>query len=367
MSEISIADDRIVSFDKENHEQINIDEPSTSKESSDITAEKEKIEDTDLHNSEQQQNTSKTDCNGDLKEKTNPKKIESGTIESGIIESEIKPSETNKSETKDSSFNESSSAEAKIDDTIFATTLQSSLNEIIKVVHGDLAMEILRCSNDITENNDEENNEKDQQTVRKEDDVSKDDTTDSAKECTVFPTAEDKNDSRESSNKTEEKSNIGIVHSPTAFGELIEEQLASDSALSTDRADHIVEWVKNSVVNANKEGTIVEKSKFKIYEENTTNEAEKRKMTTVTPPFISPKKSLKIVVNNIIKKSIKWLSFSCLNPYLTELAAGGRPSKDLEEKGKVFVHKFLGKEPQSHVGDGNDDYVFSYSVRPPFI
>ena len=61
------------------------------------------------------------------------------------------------------------------------------------------------------------------------------------------------------------------------------------------------------------------------------------------------------------------LSFSCLNPYLTELAASGRPSKDLEEKGKVFVHKFLGKEPQSHVGDGNDDYVFSYSVRLPFI
>jgi len=301
MSEISTADDRIVSFE-ENHEQINIDEPSTSKESSDITAEKEKIEGTDLHNSEQQQNTSKTDCNGDLKEKTNPKKIESGTIESGTIES----SETNKSETKDSNFNEPSSAEAKIDDTIYATTLQSSLNEIIKVVHGDLAMEILRCSNDITENNDEENNEKDQQTVRKEDDVSKDDMTDSAKECTTFPTAEDKNDSRESSNKTEEKSNIGIVHSPTAFGELIEEQLASDSALSTDRADHIVEWVKNSVVNANKEDTIVEKSKFKIYEENTTNEAEKRKMTTVTPSFISPKKSLKIVVNNIIKKSIKW-------------------------------------------------------------
>ncbi|XP_018300523.1 LOW QUALITY PROTEIN: altered inheritance of mitochondria protein 21 [Mycetomoellerius zeteki] len=301
MSEISAADDRIVSSDKENHEQMNINEPSTSKEALDATVEKEKIEDMDLHSSEQQPNTSKTDCNGDLKEETNLEKIESETTKSEIN----KPSETNKSETKES--NEPSSAEAKMDDTIYATTLQSSLNEIIKVVHGDLAMEILRCANDTTEDNDEENNEKDQQTVRKEDDVSKDDTADSVKECPTSPAAEDKNDSRESLNKTEEKSNIGIVHSPTAFGELIEEQLASDSALSTDRADHIVEWVKNSVVNANKEDNILEKTKFKIYEENTTYEAEKRKMTSVTPPFISAKKSLKIV-SNIIKKSIK-----CLN------------------------------------------------------
>lgn len=61
--------------------------------------------------------------------------------------------------------------------------------------------------------------------------------------------------------------------------------------------------------------------------------------------------------------------FGCVsrsNPYLTELAAAGRPSKDLEEKGKVFVHKFFDKEPQPHVGDGNDDCVFSYSVRHPF-
>ncbi|XP_011059522.1 PREDICTED: uncharacterized protein LOC105149070 isoform X3 [Acromyrmex echinatior] len=338
MSETSTADDRRVSFDKENHEQIKIDEPSTSKEALGI-AEKEKIEDADLHSSEQQQNTSKTDCNGDLKEKTNLKNIKSGTTESEIN----KPSETNKSETKDSNSNEPSSEEAKMDDTIYATTLQSSLNEIIQVVHGDLAMEILRCSNNITENNDEENNEKDQQTVRKEDDVSKDDVADSAKECTIFPTAEDKNDSRGSSNKTEEKSNIGIVHSPTAFGELIEEQLASDSALSTDRADHIVEWVKNSVVNANKEGTIVEKSKFKIYEENTTNVAEKRKMTSVSPPFISPKKTLKIVVNNIIKKSIK-----CLNKmHAMEGATESKRKVDTAEDDKTSRSSPSPKVPQN--------------------
>ncbi|XP_018349640.1 PREDICTED: serine-rich adhesin for platelets-like isoform X2 [Trachymyrmex septentrionalis] len=337
MSEISTADDRIVSFDKENHEQINIDEPSSSKQALDATAEKEKIEDTDLHNSEQQ-NTSKTDCNGDLKEETNLKKIESGTTESEIN----KYSETNKFETKDSNSNEPSSTEAKMDDTIYATTLQSSLNEIIKVVHGDLAMEILRCAND-TENNDEENNEKNQQTVRKED-VSKDDTADTAKECITFPAAEDKNDSRGSSNKTEERSNIGIVHSPTAFGELIEEQLANDSALSTDRADHIVEWVKNSVVNANKEGIIVEKSKFKMYEENTTSEAEKRKMSTVTPPFISPKKSLKIVVNNIIKKSIK-----CLNNkmHAMEGATESKRKVDTAEDDKTSRSSPSPKVPQS--------------------
>ncbi|XP_018397960.1 PREDICTED: uncharacterized protein LOC108775977 isoform X2 [Cyphomyrmex costatus] len=337
MSEISIADDGIVPSDKGNHEQMIVDERSTPTEALDIDIEKEKIEDTDLCSSEQQPHTSKTDCNGDLMEETNPEKIESET------KSETnKPSETNQSETKESSIDESSSAGAKVDDTLYATTLQSSLNEIIKVVHGDLAMEILRCANETTEeDNDEENKEKDQPTVRKEDDVSKDDITDSVKECTSLA-AEDKNDSRGSLDKTEEKSDIGIVHSPTAFGELIEQQLASDSALSTDRADHIVEWVKNSVANVNKEDNIVEESKFNIYEKITTNEAEKRKMTSITPPFISPKKSLKIV-SNIIKKSIK-----CLNKmHAMEGATESKRKVDTAENNKATRSSPSPKVPQS--------------------
>lgn len=163
-------------------------------------------------------------------------------------------------------------------------------------------MDILQSAGESAtgENSDKGNNEK-QQTVKKKHDVSIDDTSDISEKCPTAA-AKDERDSRESSEKTEEKSNFGIVCSPTAIGELVEEQLANNSALSTDHTDHIVEWVKNSVkVNANEESNIIEECKS----ENTMNETEKRKRLSITPPFVSPRKSQKLV-SNIIKKSIKW-------------------------------------------------------------
>jgi len=302
MSENS-ADTRAVSSDKENHEQMDISKPSTSKEVLDVTVKKDKIQ--DLLGSEKQQDGSKTDCNGDLKEETDPDK----TIDSKTTKSESIKAETVKTETLETKENNSDdrSTETKFteEDTLYTTTIDSNLKEILKMVHGELvAMEMLQVAGVIVKDSDEENNEKEQQMVKKEDEVSKDHIADSAKKCTTSPAAKDKRDSRGSSDQTDEKSNFGIVHSPTAIGELIEEQLASNSALSTDRTDHIVEWVKNSVVNANEEDNIVEECKSEIHEKNSTNEAENRKRL-VTPPFISPRKSQKIV-SNIIKKSIKW-------------------------------------------------------------
>lgn len=289
--EISPADDRAVSFDtKENHEQTDLDNLSTSKEASEVTAEKEKIENTDLLSSEKQQDPSKTDCNGDLKDDANLEKT---------------TSETDRSETKESSSDELRPSEARSSDEnyIYTTAMQSNLNDILKIVPEDLAMEMLQNADESAteKDNDRENNEE-QQTVKKEDDVSADNTADSTKKCTTSLAAKAKRDLRGSSEKTEEKSNFGIVCSPTAIGELIEEQLANDSALSTDRTDHIVEWVKNSVkIKANEESNIIEECKS----ESTMNEAEKRKRLSITPPFISLRKSQKLV-SNIIKKSIKW-------------------------------------------------------------
>lgn len=290
--EMSSADDKVVSFDKkENHEQTDFDKLSISKEASEANTEKEKIENTDLLSPEKQQDPSKTDCNGDLKDETNLGKTVT--------------SETNESETKESSSDELRPLETKPsdEDYIYATTVQSNLNDILKIVPEDLAMEILQNAGESAtmRDSDKENNEEEQQMIKKKDD-STDDTTDSTKKCTTSVAAKDKRDSRGSSEKVEEKSNFGIVCSPTAIGELIEEQLANNSALSTDRTDHIVEWVKNSVkIKANEESNIIEECKS----ENMTNEAEKRKRLSVTPPFISLRKSQKLV-SNIIKKSIKW-------------------------------------------------------------
>lgn len=300
-SEISSADDRAVSSDKKkNHEQMDIDKPSTSKEG--LDAEKEKIEDIDLLSPEKQQDASKTDCNGDLKEEeTNVDKIET----SEMVESETVVSETNESEKRNTS-DELNLVEVRSSDEeyTYSSAIQSNLNEILKIVHGDLAVEMLQQhhgESSTVKDSSKENNEE-EQTIKKKDDVSADDTAGSEKECTTSMVAKAKRDSTGSSEKTEEKSNFGIVRSPTAIGELIEEQLANNSALSTDRTDHIVEWVKNSVkVNANEESNIIEECKS----ENTTKEAEKRKNFNKTPPFISPRKSQKLV-SNIIKKSIKW-------------------------------------------------------------
>lgn len=310
------ANDGAISSDKENNEQTDIDEPSTSKEAPDATTEKENIEDIELLDSEKQQDASKTDCNGDLKEETGLDKTsesETNLPESKECNSDELYSTEGKSGEDDKFFTTTvksspNEMESGKDDKIYTTAIQSNLNEIMKVVHEDLAMEVLQTVGEsaTVKNSDKENDEEEQQTVKKKEDVSEDDTAGSAKKCTNSPDAKSKRDSRGSSDKTEEKSNFGIVHSPTAIGELIEEQLASNSALSADRTDHIVEWVKNSVVNVNEEDNIVEECKIsEMYKGSTTHEAEKRKLLSVTPPFISPRKSQKIV-SNIIKKSIKW-------------------------------------------------------------
>lgn len=296
------TEDRVASSDeKKNHEQTDIDKPSTSKEGLDI--EKEKIEDINLLNPETQ-DASKTDCNGDLKEETNIDNTEtSEMIESGAAVSV--EFETTESEKKSSIDELNSEARSSDEEYVYTSSVQSNLNEILKIVHGDLAMEMLQHDGEsatVKENSSKENNEEEQQTVKKKDDVSTDDTADSEKKCSSSTTAKAKRDSRGSSEKSEEKSNFGIVRSPTAIGELIEEQLANNSTLSTDRTDHIVEWVKNSVkANADEESNIIEECKS----ENTKKETEKRKNFNTTPPFVSPRKSQKLV-SNIIKKSIKW-------------------------------------------------------------
>jgi len=414
ISKNSSADDSAVSSDeKEKHEQIDVVKPSTSKEASDATTEKEKINDTDLLSIEKQQDASIIDCNGDLRLRLD--------LDLNRTLPSIDPIDYD-SETKESNSDELQSLGTKSseDGLIYSTTIQSNLNEILKIVHGDLAMDILRNSNSGTsakdndegsdneeqqetvneeeqqesvneeehqernneeeqqggnneeeqqggnneeeqqggnneeeqqggnseeaqqggnneeaqqkENSEEENNEEEQQegnneeeeeqqqegdneeeqqeenieqeqqTVQKENDAPTDDTASSSKKYTTSVAAKHKKDLKASSKKMEEKSNIEIVRSPTAIGELIEEQLANNSTLSTDRTDHIVEWVKNSVTaTAHEESNTLEECKS----ENTTSEVEKRKRHSITPPFVSPRKSQKLVCN-IIKKSIRW-------------------------------------------------------------
>ncbi|XP_077263938.1 uncharacterized protein LOC143898379 isoform X2 [Temnothorax americanus] len=359
--EVLLTDDGAVSPDKqENREQIDIDldKPSTSKEASAATADEEKIEGADLLRSKSQQDAfktdasktdtsktdvptadaseidaSKTDCNGDLTETTNLDGVES---------SEMIESETTEFESRENSDDISieTSNESVTEYHFCPTTKQNNLNDILKIVHGDLAMEMLQHADKsaTVKDSDEDNNEEEQQTVKKKDDVSTDDAAGNAIKCTTSVSVEDKRDSIESSEKTEEKLNLEIVRSPTAIGELIEEQLANNSTLSTDRTDHIVEWVKNSVLKANEESNIIEESKV----EKTTNEAEKRKMCSVTPPFVSSRKSQKLV-SNIIKKSIK-----CLNKmHAMEGAAESRRKVDTAEDDKTSRSSPSPKVPQS--------------------
>ncbi|XP_071560167.1 uncharacterized protein [Temnothorax nylanderi] len=368
--EILSTDDGAVSPEKkENREQIDIDidKPSTSKEASDATAEEEKIEGTDLLSSKSQQDASKTDasktdasetdasetdasktdvpktdasktdCNGDLTETTNLDSVES----SEMIESETTEFRNAEFESRENSddISRETSNESVTEYHFCPTTKQSNLNDILKIVHGDLAMEMLQHADKsaTVKDSDEDNNEE-QQTVKKKDDVSTDDAAGNAIKCTTSVAVEDKRDSIESSEKTEEKSNLEIVRSPTAIGELIEEQLANNSTLSTDRTDHIVEWVKNSVLKANEESNIIEEYKV----EKMTNEAEKRKICSVTPPFVSSRKSQKLV-SNIIKKSIK-----CLNKmHAMEGAAESRRKVDTAEDDKTSRSSPSPKVPQS--------------------
>ncbi|XP_029161140.1 uncharacterized protein LOC114932896 isoform X1 [Nylanderia fulva] len=284
-----------VSSDEEKDELADIDKASTSKEAADNQNEKV-ANDTDLLDKEEQ-NSFKTDCNGDSKEETNP-----GNVSSEKIEAEIKENVKEISSTEAKSGNE--------EVTECRSDVDERLDEILKVVHGDLQMieRVARISTPVKDN-DEDENGKERQTVRKEETVSEDDAVDSSQKCTTSATSkstEGEKDSKNFSMKAEEKSEIGIVGSPTTISELInEEELRGDSALSADQKDHIVEWVENSVkINADEENNVAEECQSQMYEKDTMETGKLQKLDDVH--VISSRKSQKIV-SNIIKKSIKWM------------------------------------------------------------
>lgn len=287
------ATNKAVSSDEEKDELTVIDKASTSKEAADNKNEKI-VEDTDLFDKEEQ-SACKTDCNGDSKEETNP-----GNVSSEKIEAEVKEN-----------VKELPSTEAKSDTqevTKCLAEVDQRLDEILKVVHGDLQMEMLQRVSTTVKDSDEDGSGKEQQTVKKEETVPEDNAVDSSKKCTTSATSkstEDEKDSKNFSTRAEEKSEIGIVGSPTTIGELInEEELGGDSALSVDQKDHIVEWVENSAkINADEGNNIAEECQSEMYEKDTMETAKLQKLDDVH--IISPRKSQKIV-SNIIKKSIKW-------------------------------------------------------------
>lgn len=365
MLEDSSAEDTAVSSDtKENHDQVDINKPSTSKASSNIV-EKEETENTDLSSSEVQKDATKTDCNGDLKEDADFDK--SVSLKSNNSETQESNSEEHNSTNTEPSEEEHPSEQVHPSEQIWSSeedkTTKKSLNEIFKIVHEDLALEIPQSDSKVAIAKDDvgESNEKEQQTVKKESDSSTDDTTSNSNSITLVKNKRDSTRSsspvflsdsfgilhspiaieesveeqlarnsallvdlvdvhktinsnnttlvknkKDSTRSSEISESFGIVHSPTAIDELVEEQLARNSALPTDRVDtHIVEWVKNTGGNSNDEDNIVEECK-EICEEGTTqNVAKKRKRLSITPPFASSRKSKKIV-SSIIKRSIKW-------------------------------------------------------------
>lgn len=277
---------------EEKGELINVDKASTSKEDAEVTNEKI-AKDVDLADKEKQ-NTFKTDCNGDSKEE-----IKSGSASSEKIKIKVKE-------------NLNSCTEERSDDQEVrkCSLVDQRLNEILKVVHGDLQMEVLQKVAGVpTKDNDEDGSGKYQQMVKKEGTPPKDNVCmDSSKKYTASATSkstEDERDSRSFTMRTEEKSEIGIVGSPTTISDLInEEELGGDNALSVDQKDHIVEWVENSAkVNADEENNIAEECQPEMYEKDTLETAKRQKLDDAH--VISSRKSQKIV-SNIIKKSIKW-------------------------------------------------------------
>lgn len=313
-----------------------IDKASTSKEDTDVNNEKV-IKDTDLADKEKQ-NAFKTDCNGDSKEET---KSENASLEK--IEVEVKENLKEFSSTEERSDNQEVRK--------CSPDVDQRLNEILKVVHGDLQMEMLQkiagVSTNAKDNDEEDGSGKDQQTVKKEGTPPKDNVCmDSSKKYTASATlksTEDERDSRSFSMRAEEKSEIGIVGSPTTISELInEEELGGDSALSVDQKDHIVEWVENSAkVNADEENNIVEECQPEMYEKDTMETTKRQKLDDAH--VISSRKSQKIV-SNIIKKSIK-----CLNRmHAMEGATEGRRRQvDTAEDDKTAKSSSSSEIPQS--------------------
>ncbi|XP_011263034.1 putative leucine-rich repeat-containing protein DDB_G0290503 isoform X3 [Camponotus floridanus] len=317
-------------------ELTDIDKASTSKEDTDVNNEKV-VKDTDLTDKEKQ-NAFKTDCNGDSKEET-----KSGNASLEKIEVEVKENLKEFSSTEERSDNQEVRK--------CSPDIDQRLNEILKVVHGDLQMEMLQkiagVSTNAKDNDEEDGSGKDQQMVKKEGTPPRDNVCmDSSKKYTASATlksTEDERDSRSFSMRAEEKSEIGIVGSPTTISELInEEELGGDSALSVDQKDHIVEWVENSAkVNADEENNIAEECQPEMYEKNTMETTKRQKLDDAH--VISSRKSQKIV-SNIIKKSIK-----CLNRmHAMEGATEGRRRQvDTAEDDKTAKSSSSSEIPQS--------------------
>lgn len=284
------AVNKAVSCDEEKPPNIDKELTLISGETTDTTPE-ENVENIVSLEIKQQQNTCKTDCNGDPEGETN-------------LEKEV----SEETETKTKENNESCSMEAKSngkEDTELNLSQDQKLNKFLQE-------NLLQSSNtsvsaaDDAEDSSEKDNEMNETVTKKETDP-KNDMTDSTKEFTASMTVkstEEKRDSSDSSKKTEEKSEVGIVGPPTAVSEIInEEELGGDSALSADQKDHVAEWVENWV-NPEEEDNIAKGCKREMYEEkNAADERARRRKQDV--PSISPRKSQKIICN-IIKKSIKW-------------------------------------------------------------
>lgn len=307
LSETTSAASKTVVCNEKGKQEL-LDTSKISEEAENInTSEKEKdVESADAHDSKQKfQETCTADCNGDPQKKADFEEEEEEKEEASKM---IKP------ETKNNSSEEFCSAKSKsisdedgeyLNNTTVFPEVDERLDEILKVVHEDLRMQMIQrpVSAPAT---DSEDDRKEQKTVTNEESVPRDDAADDREQSAAEENVEDKENSMESSKKTKESSEVGIVGPPTAVSELInEEELGGDSALSADQEDHVVEWIENSVkVIAEDDNDVKTKRKRQIYEKNSGEEKTKsRKFNDA--PVISSRKSQK-VVSNIIKKSIKW-------------------------------------------------------------
>ncbi|XP_020293009.1 uncharacterized protein LOC109859306 isoform X1 [Pseudomyrmex gracilis] len=310
LSETTSAANKTVVCNEKGKQEPLLDTDKISKEAENTTSEREKdVQSADVHDSKQKlQETCTSDCNGDPQKKTDFEEEEEEKEEASKM---IKP------ETKKNSSEEFSSAKPKsisdedgeyLNNTAAFPEVDERLDEILKVVHEDLRMQMIQrpVSESAT---DDENDRKEQKTVTNEESVGRDDAEDDRNQSATEENAEGKETSAESSKKAKESSEVGIVGPPTAVSELInEEELGGDSALSADQEDHVVEWIENSVkvIAEDDNDDVKTKRKRQIYEKNSGEEKPKsRKFTDV--PVISSRKSQK-VVSNIIKKSIKWLN-----------------------------------------------------------
>lgn len=265
-------------------------------------------ENADSRDSKEQSNIREDDCNGDPEEEPTLAKEASS----------VKINRVKTKETKEDDPAESRSAEPKssgAEDDALIREEEKRLTEILKVVHADLDIKYFQKSagQAVTAKNDDDVREKEQQAVKAAGAPEKH-TTESAEEsiidtATVENSVDEKKDSRESSEKAAERSEVGIVGPPTAVSELInEEELGGDSALSVDPKDHIAEWVENSVkadamsdpVNVEEEDNAAEEHNRQRKRKNVMDV----KLQKVNDALHSRKSQR--IVSNIIKKSIKW-------------------------------------------------------------